>query len=137
MDLYVNEILYYKPNEKPRLVRIIAKSLGLDATISTKLQDNECCYQNLVELAKCPEIDHIYVQDGPVYCYDEIEYEDEELNGFVELDGQLLDICDGNFFSTEDLEKGKEATKEMLADLDRKYRQLLEKQSESHSEPNA
>lgn len=132
MDLYINEVYYYKPAEKPELARIISKSLGLDTTISTNLQNNECCYQNLVELAKCPEIDHIYVYDGPVYCYDEIDYKDEELNGFVKLEGQLIDICDGNFFSTDELEKGKQATLEMLADLGRRYEEWLKTQSDGH-----
>lgn len=82
-----NEILYYKPTERPELVRIISESLRLDVTIVPKDQDNEFYYASLVELAKCPEIDHIYAWDGPTYC------EGDDDDGFCELRGQMVDIC--------------------------------------------
>lgn len=118
-----NEILYYKPIERPELVRIISESLRLDVTIVPKDQDNEFYYASLVELAKCPEIDHIYVWDGPIYC----EGDDED--GFCELHGQMIDICRclDFFLSTEEHEKGLKMGREQLLAFEREREEIAKK----------
>lgn len=119
--MYINEVMYYAPNSKPDFVRIISESLGFDITVIPKLHQNEFYYRSLVELAKCPEIDHIYASGGPIYCYDEVG----DPPGFGELWGQKLDVCDGYLYSTEELEEGKKAMIELLAKIDREYRKSI------------
>lgn len=135
-----NEILYYKPTERPELVRIISESLRLDVTIIPKDQGNESYYASLVELAKCPEIDHIYAWDGPIYC------EGDDNGEFCELRGQMVDICRclDFFLSTEEHEKGLQMGREQLLAFERdregiakKKENLLSDEEGCSEEPDA
>ena len=90
-----NEKQVYYYNGIPDWVRIVSETIGLNATIlpvltlfpTKETRQSEGYYEDLVELSKCPQIDHIYVAS------DHLFREDKQGN-YVDEDANIVDLCD-------------------------------------------
>lgn len=113
-------ILYYSPSGTPRSVRIISNSLGINTTIIPKLNNRDPAgsyYNDLISLSKNTMIDNIFTVFDSVLCDDERC----EPWGLCEMTGELIDICQWDFFLLSERENGRRVTPEMYQMLGEKF----------------